>query len=163
MKAVTFHMGIPVVAAAPISPMRPTHIAAISEIPWTIVQCSRVQLCPNWLSCVANKFWCFTTSQSVSQRRVPGSEDLLIWCALCTVRDGLLWVRYFAVSWLAQGNGGKENLCLFCVYSSTGYSGISVPSLFPAVNTNNKISQNSSQLQKCFITCHVFILYNYTW
>lgn len=67
-------------------------------------------------------------------------------CSLCAVRGYLLWESYFVVTWLVQSNEGQENLCLFCVYGSSGYSGISVPSASPAVNASRI---NQKYQEKC--------------
>lgn len=75
---------------------------------------------------------------------------------MSAVRGDLLWEICFAVAWLAQSNGGKEDLCLFCVYGSSGIRALSVPSASPTVNADKAgVSHNFRKK----ITFHVFIFH----
>lgn len=96
MNAVTFHIGSPVVAAAPISPISPTHMAAISKTLWTILV-----ICNS-----RSGMW-------------QHKADLPIWSPVTTVRGGLFWERITVVTSLVQSDRGKEECCLFCVYGSS--------------------------------------------
>ena len=57
---------------------------------------------------------------------------------------------------LAQRHGGNEDVCLFCVYGLSDDGGISLMSVSPTVNSQNK-SITDENSQEGLISCHVFI------
>lgn len=61
------------------------------------------------------------------------------------------------VTRLAQSNRGKEAICLFCVYGSSGYGGMAVLSASLAANTNG-IYQTYHRLLTTSESASFFIL-----
>lgn len=70
--------------------------------------------------------------------------------SLYALRGDLLWERSFVVTWLAQGNVGKKDLCLFCVYGSPGTCAEYVTSALPAVNINNTLPETAHNFRIFF-------------